>query len=157
MFYWNNYHLSHTHTHTHKPGKEKTESKRGWASVKSSDLIHKLRMLSEALTGVVCVCSFFFFSFCSCVEAKEFIVILIIIIIIITLAVLTCAHDERSQQLPLAKVRSVEIFMSYWLARKLVQSLWESLAVHSKVEHVFGLWLSTFTVVCPGCTFECVH
>lgn len=97
-------------------------------------------MLSEALTGVVCMCSFFFFPFVLVWKLKNlFSVILIIITIIITLAVLTCTHDERSQQLPLAKVRSVEIFMSYWLARKLVQSLWKSLAVHSKVEHVFGL------------------
>lgn len=155
MFYWNNYHLSHTHTHTQTwEGENRKQKRLGKCKIQWFNPQIKNVVWSINWCGV---CVFiFFFSFCSCVEAKEFIVILIIIIII-TLAVLTCAHDERSQQLPLAKVRSVEIFMSYWLARKLVQSLWESLAVHSKVEHVFGLWLSTFTVVCPGCTFECVH
>ena len=87
-------------------------------------LIHKLRMLSEALTGVVYVCSFFFF-FSSCVEAKEFIICYFNNKIKI-LAVLTCTQDKGSQQLPLARVRSLEIFMSYCLAWKLVQSVWKS-------------------------------
>lgn len=106
------------------------------------------------------MCVHFFPPFSFCVEAKDFLLCyfkIIIILIIITLAVLTPTHDKGNQLLPLAKVRSMEIFMSYWLAWKMVQLLWKGLPVHSEVEHVFGLWLSTFTVVCPGCTFKCVH
>ena len=133
------------HTHTNKKtweGDNRKQKRLDKCKNSGFGLIHKLRMLSEALTGVVCVCSFFFSPFSFCVEAKDFLLCyfkIIIILIIITLAVLTCTHDEGNQLLPLAKVRSMEIFMSYWLAWKMVQLLWKGLPVHSEVEHVFGL------------------
>lgn len=59
MFYSNN----SSFIHTHKPGEEKTENIRGWASVKSREKIpvsfnlQVKNVVTSTLTGVVCVCS----------------------------------------------------------------------------------------------------